>query len=75
MEPDKAQHLLAGAAIAVSVKSLGGDASMALAASTVAGAVKELVDMTGYGTPDARDFIWTVVGGLVVVGAMKLMGW
>lgn len=75
MEPDKAQHLLAGAAVAVSVKSLGGDASMALAASTVAGALKELVDAAGYGVPDARDFVWTVMGGLVVVGAMTLMGW
>ena len=75
MEPDKAQHLLAGAAIAVSVKSLGGDASAALAAGAAAGALKELVDMAGFGHPDGYDFAYTVLGALVVIGAMKLMGW
>lgn len=66
MTLDKQAHFLAGAAIAASV-ALYADPLYGLAAGIIAAAGKEIVDRMGYGTPDWRDFLATVLGACVVV--------
>lgn len=69
MTLDKQAHFFAGAAIA-SVVALYADPLTGLAAGVIAGAVKEIVDRMGYGTPDWWDFIITALGACVVVPAI-----
>lgn len=58
---DKLGHLLAGAAIAAVFFPFGW--YVGLAATVVAGVLKELRDMRGHGTPDPMDAIATAAGG------------
>lgn len=65
---DKQAHFFAGAAIA-SVVALYADPLYGLAAGIVAGALKEIRDRAGFGTPDFKDFIATALGAAVVLPA------
>lgn len=62
---DKQAHFWAGAAIAASVTLYSGDPISGIGAGVLAGALKEGLDMTGRGTPDFKDFIFTCVGAAV----------
>ena len=66
MTLDKQAHFFAGAAIAA-VVALYLDPLAGLAAGIFAGALKEVRDRAGFGTPDFRDFIATAAGALVVL--------
>lgn len=68
MTLDKQAHFFAGAAIASAV-ALYLDPPAGLAAGIIAGALKEVYDRMGYGTPDIRDFIATALGAAVVLPA------
>lgn len=71
MTIDKQAHFFAGAAIAASV-ALYADPLLGLAAGIIAGALKEVRDRAGFGTPDIWDFIATAAGAAVVVPAIYL---
>lgn len=68
--PDKALHFAASAGLAgvgyVGTAFLTDDVSWRLfggaALSLTAGAVKELLDLAGLGTPSWKDFVWDVLG-------------
>lgn len=69
MTLDKQAHFFAGAAIA-SVVALYANPLSGLAAGILAGALKEVRDRAGYGTPNWRDFIATAFGACVVIPAI-----
>ncbi len=46
----------------LTVPLIGSKASLVL--SIMAGLFKEIYDLMGYGTPDLKDFLYTVLGGL-----------
>lgn len=71
MTPDKQAHFLAGAAIAATT-ALYLDPLYGLIAGIAAGAVKELYDRAGYGTPDFKDFIATALGATIALPATLL---
>lgn len=66
MTLDKQAHFWAGAAIAASV-ALYFDPLAGLAAGILAGALKEIRDRAGFGTPDVKDFLATALGACVVL--------
>lgn len=66
MTLDKQAHFFAGAAIAATV-ALYFDPLAGLAAGILAGAIKEIRDRAGFGTPDAWDFVATAAGACVVL--------
>lgn len=63
---DKQAHFFAGAAIASVIALYVGPLS-GLLAGVVAGALKELRDRVGRGTPDIWDFVATALGACVVI--------
>lgn len=69
MTLDKQAHFFAGAAIAASVALYLGPMA-GLAAGILAGALKEVRDRAGFGTPDIKDFIATAAGAAVVLPAL-----
>lgn len=71
MTLDKKAHFFAGAAIAASV-ALYLDPLAGLAAGIIAGALKEVRDRAGFGTPDFKDFLATALGATVVLPAILL---
>lgn len=66
--PDKVKHLFAGAVIAAWTAILWPAAAwiLPLVFAAAAGALKELADRMGLGTPDRADFWATLAGGAVV---------
>lgn len=68
---DKQAHFYAGLAICLAV-SLFVSPVIGLAAALVAGALKEIVDHMGFGTPDVWDFVATAVGGAVGFGLILI---
>lgn len=64
---DKKAHLLAGMAIASTVTLYTGLPLVGFIVAVIIAAGKEGRDKLGYGTPDVKDFIVTVVGALVVL--------
>jgi len=69
--PDKQAHFLAGAAIAATA-ALYTTPFLGIIAAVAAGVAKELYDLSGRGTLDAKDFVATALGALVVVPALLL---
>ncbi len=69
MTLDKQAHFFAGAAIASTVTLYLGDPSYGLVAGAVAGLLKELIDSKGYGSPDLKDALATLLGAYVVIPA------
>lgn len=67
IQTDKAAHFLAGMALAALL--LPFVSWWALLAVVLAGAGKELLDRSGAGTYDPRDFWWTVAGGVAGLAA------
>lgn len=67
MQIDKKAHFLAGAAIAGLCAAYGVRPRDAFFIAAFAGAVKEIVDRMGYGTPDKWDFVVTTIGGAFVL--------
>ena len=67
MQIDKKAHFLAGAAIAGLCTAYGLPAAYSFLVASLIGAIKEGVDMLGYGTPDKWDFLVTVLGGATVL--------
>lgn len=73
---DKAVHFGVSAGVAgagYGLSALGTDdirirIAFGAGAGIVVGAVKELIDMTGAGTPSWKDFTWDVIGTVVGVG-------
>jgi len=68
MTLDKQAHFWAGAAIAASA-ALYTNPLYGLVAGIIAGALKEIRDRAGFGTPDFKDFIATALGAAVVLPA------
>lgn len=64
---DKQAHFWAGAGIAATATLYTGLPLFGFVVAVLAAAFKEVFDNFGFGTPDKRDFIATVLGGLVVV--------
>jgi hypothetical protein len=64
---DKIAHVLAGAAIAGLAVAYGFSPIIGFALSVFIGAIKELYDMTGKGTPEWSDFIATAAGGAIIL--------
>lgn len=67
MQIDKKAHFLAGAAIAGLCVAYGARPRDALFIAAFVGAMKEVFDRAGYGTPDKWDFVVTTIGGLTVL--------
>ena len=67
MQIDKKAHFLAGAAIAGLCVAYGVRPRDAFFIAAFAGALKEIVDRMGYGTPDKWDFVVTTIGGTLVL--------
>lgn len=67
---DKQAHFWAGAAIASAVALYLGSPVVGLVAGAVAGLLKEFVDSKGYGTPDLKDALATLLGACVVIPAI-----
>jgi hypothetical protein len=63
IENDKKSHFIVGFSIAVVISMLFHNVYYGLIASIIAGASKEILDMSGSGTPDFFDFVATVLGG------------
>jgi len=61
---DKQLHFIAGLAIALVAGSIVTPLA-GLIVATAIGAAKEIRDMMGYGTPETKDFLYTVAGGLL----------
>lgn len=74
--PDKALHFTASTMIASGAyagstyftQSLAARVAFGAGAGITVGALKELLDMTGFGDPSWKDFAWDVVGTAVGVG-------
>lgn len=62
VKPDKAGHFIAGAVIGGVVAKSSGKTGHGVVAGCAAGAIKEMVDATGYGTPEMADFAYTCAG-------------
>lgn len=70
LQPDKVKHFIAGTVISASTYSIvyritgnkGRSMLIGFGAGVLAGIAKELYDMTGRGTPDVKDAIWTGIG-------------
>lgn len=71
MTLDKQAHFFAGAAIA-SVVALYLNPLAGLVVGILAGALKEVRDRAGFGTPDSKDFLTTALGATVVLPALLL---
>lgn len=67
IQTDKAAHFLAGMALAALLAPFV--LWWAQLPVVLVGAGKELLDRSGSGTYDPRDFWWTVAGGMVGVAA------
>ena len=73
VQKDKLEHFTAGAVISVvTAESLfkithkkKESILIGIGMGCIAGATKELYDLTGRGTPDVKDFIWTCIGSSV----------
>ena len=74
MPIDKQAHFWAGAAIAAIVALYTGAPLLGLAVGVIAGALKELRDRAGHGTPDIRDFLATAAGACAVLPLIILGG-
>jgi len=59
---DKAMHFIVGVVIYALLHFI--NPIVALIVVAVVGAVKEIFDGFGYGTPEAKDFFYTVLGGV-----------
>lgn len=73
MSIDKQAHFWAGAAIAAIVALYSGSPVIGLVVGVIAGAIKEVRDRAGHGTPDIRDFLATAAGACAVL-PLILMG-
>ena len=64
---DKQAHFWAGAAIASAEVAYGIPPVAAIVSAWLIGALKELWDFAGNGTPDQKDWLATALGALVVL--------
>lgn len=64
---DKQSHFWAGLAIMLGVSLFGGWIA-GLVVAVAAGLLKEAYDSMGFGTPDHKDAIATIIGGLAGAG-------
>lgn len=70
IQPDKVKHFVAGGLVSAGTQfiatKLGANNNASLligfGAGVVVGVAKELYDMTGRGTPDFKDALWTGLG-------------
>jgi hypothetical protein len=67
MQIDKKAHILAGAAIAGTLAAYGVPTWCAFWSAVTIGALKEVWDAMGRGTPDRWDFIATALGATVIL--------
>ena len=67
MTIDKKAHFWAGAAIAATVTLYTASPVFGIVAAVLIGALKELRDRVGFGTPDLMDFAATAAGSAVVL--------
>ena len=71
---DKQLHIYAGSVVSAwsytipDNRTLWKPAIYGIGGSVIVGGGKELMDMTGFGTPDIKDFYATVVGGIITTG-------
>ena len=70
MKLDKKKHLAAGIVLGLLGALL--HPALGIGAAFLAGVLKELYDMTGKGTPETADLLYTVAGG--VIGTFITMG-
>jgi len=61
--------LVAGAVVCA-VFGLAISPLVGLAMACIAGVAKELIDLTGHGTPEAADIAATIAGGVITYGAL-----
>lgn len=69
---DKIVHLLAGGVIALVTLLITENSFFAIMMATLLGAVKEWWDDKGNGKVEFNDFLATVIGGILVVGGVRL---
>lgn len=62
---DKQQHLLSGAVIASGVTVITNNPTLGLVAGCGAGFLKEAHDLSGTGTPSAKDMLVTCAGAFI----------
>lgn len=67
---DKQAHFFAGVAIASTVTLYTAQPIYGIAATVASAALKEVLDILGMGTPDADDFVATVLGCSVLIPLM-----
>lgn len=70
---DQQAHAWAGLAIMLGVSLFGGWIA-GLVVAVAAGLLKEAYDSMGFGTPDHKDAIATIIGGLVGAGLYLIAG-
>ena len=64
IQPDKIKHFIAGTLIAAVCLFSGLSSVCTLCIVTAIGALKELRDLCGYGTPEVTDLVWTIAGAV-----------
>ena len=64
IQPDKIKHFIAGALITTVCLFIGLSSAWTLCIVAVIGAIKELYDLCGYGTPEVMDLVWTIAGAV-----------
>lgn len=69
---DKKAHFLAGAAISATLVAYGVGPTVAISVAMVIGALKEVWDSFGNGTPDLNDFLVTAAGSCVVLPTLAI---
>lgn len=71
---DKQAHFWVGAAIASTEVAYGIPPVVAVISAALIGALKEMWDAAGHGTPDLKDWFATVLGAMVVSPLILIAG-
>ena len=71
---DKQLHLWAGWTVTATALALGAPLVYAVGAAVVAGALKEIHDLAGFGSPDWWDWAATAAGGALWVPLCVVAG-
>ena len=66
IQQDKKLHFIAGALIATLCLVIGLSIPWTLCVVAVIGALKEIRDLCGFGTPEVMDLLWTIAGAVPI---------
>jgi hypothetical protein len=73
IEKDKKEHMIAGCCICIIAGVITHSIVIGFMTATTAALAKEIWDMTGRGTPDAKDLLATILGALAGILVLTLV--